>query len=604
MTNSETITSEPTDMPSARRHAGSWRETIESVVLAFIMAFLFRTFEAEAFVIPTGSMAPTLMGRHKDLTCDNCGFAWQSNASDEIDPRSGRRLAGRIDPRTGEPLPDVDVLACTCPNCRYTVDITPETPGEPLVASYSGDRIIASKLPLELNPPERWDVTVFRFPEEAQTNYIKRLVGLPNETLRIKHGDLYARGSDAVEFEILRKSHETSVAMLQPVYDNDFVQEDMIARGWPPRWQPDAPRSANSEQGSTSAGWTSQDNTRSFEIDSQAAGEHWLYYRHIVPSFEDWLAMEGSAPRETMRPPRPQLITDFTGYNTSYCPDPLQTRFNNDEGPAPDVSSLGLHWVSDLALECQVESLGQAGTFTLRLVEGGVRLQCRFQLATGTVTLSIDQLPDFVATAETPVRGTGSWTLRFANVDDRLLLWVDDEPVEFDTPTEFALSQAELPTSDDLAPVGIGAAGADLRVSHLRVLRDVYYIATDKSDAGRWSALSDYSPTDPYAGMSRQALADFMSDPARWDVMRGRRKVEFTLGPDQFFLLGDNSPRSQDGRLWNDGWFVERGLIVGKALFVYWPHAWETPYSFSVRAFGRELSLPFYPNFRRMGAIR
>jgi len=86
--------------------------------------------------------------------------------------------------------------------------------------------------------------------------------------------------------------------------------------------------------------------------------------------------------------------------------------------------------------------------------------------------------------------------------------------------------------------------------------------------------------------------------------MRGRRKVEFTLGPDQFFLLGDNSPRSQDGRLWNDGWFVDRGLIVGKALFVYWPHAWETPYSFSVRAFGRELSLPFYPNFRRMGAIR
>ena len=43
------------------------RETIESVVIAFVLAFLFRTFEAEAFVIPTGSMAPTLMGRHKDF---------------------------------------------------------------------------------------------------------------------------------------------------------------------------------------------------------------------------------------------------------------------------------------------------------------------------------------------------------------------------------------------------------------------------------------------------------------------------------------------------------------------------------------------------------
>ena len=33
------------------------RETIESIVVAFVLAFLFRTFEAEAFVIPTGSMS-------------------------------------------------------------------------------------------------------------------------------------------------------------------------------------------------------------------------------------------------------------------------------------------------------------------------------------------------------------------------------------------------------------------------------------------------------------------------------------------------------------------------------------------------------------------
>ena len=55
---------------SAAHHlpsASAIREAIESIVVAFILAFLFRTFEAEAFVIPTGSMAPTLMGRHK--TC-------------------------------------------------------------------------------------------------------------------------------------------------------------------------------------------------------------------------------------------------------------------------------------------------------------------------------------------------------------------------------------------------------------------------------------------------------------------------------------------------------------------------------------------------------
>ncbi|MBL9125168.1 MAG: hypothetical protein JNG90_16140, partial [Planctomycetaceae bacterium] len=43
------------------------RETIESIIIALMLAFLFRTFEGEAFEIPTGSMGPTLMGRHKDV---------------------------------------------------------------------------------------------------------------------------------------------------------------------------------------------------------------------------------------------------------------------------------------------------------------------------------------------------------------------------------------------------------------------------------------------------------------------------------------------------------------------------------------------------------
>src|SRR4051812_5803997 len=96
---------EATTAPGLRKD--SVRETVESVAVAFILAFLFRTFEAEAFVIPTGSMAPTLMGQHKDVVCEKCGYAYRANASDEE-------------------TRDIDVVRCTCPQCRYTMDVDPD----------------------------------------------------------------------------------------------------------------------------------------------------------------------------------------------------------------------------------------------------------------------------------------------------------------------------------------------------------------------------------------------------------------------------------------------------------------------------------------------
>src|SRR5262245_38634098 len=104
------------------------RETVESVVVAFVLAFLFRTFEAEAFVIPTGSMAPTLMGRHKDLTCENCGFPYRVTARPEVED-------------DGSPKRGVWMQSCQCPNCRYTMDIgTREQQSK--YPSYTEDRLL------------------------------------------------------------------------------------------------------------------------------------------------------------------------------------------------------------------------------------------------------------------------------------------------------------------------------------------------------------------------------------------------------------------------------------------------------------------------------
>src|SRR5918992_4102097 len=72
----------PAPAPAAHHHhEGSVKETVESILVAFILAFIFRAFVVEAFVIPTGSMAPTLLGAHVRMRCDDCGYRWNVNFS-------------------------------------------------------------------------------------------------------------------------------------------------------------------------------------------------------------------------------------------------------------------------------------------------------------------------------------------------------------------------------------------------------------------------------------------------------------------------------------------------------------------------------------------
>src|SRR6185295_18185864 len=154
---------------------------VESIVIAFVLAFLFRTFEAEAFVIPTGSMAPTLMGRHKDVDCPKCGYRYQVSASEEESEDPQRR-------------PPSDCIAGQCPMCHYVLPMMSNLPQGvpelrdskiPVQRSYNGDRILVNKYGYTFSDPQRWDVVVFKFPGDAKVNYIKRLVGLPGEKLWI-----------------------------------------------------------------------------------------------------------------------------------------------------------------------------------------------------------------------------------------------------------------------------------------------------------------------------------------------------------------------------------------------------------------------------------
>jgi len=575
-----------TETPPAHKHVPSpaaVREIVESVVVAFMLAFLFRTFEAEAFVIPTGSMAPTLMGRHKEVQCPKCHYWYQASASDEVDPNTNV-------PRG----PDAQIVGCTCPMCRYPMNLDQlarerKKKIEHEFPSFKGDRILVGKFCYQFREPERWDVAVFKYPGGAKTNFIKRLVGLPGETIQIYHGDIFVKRGRG-NFGIARKPPHKLLAMLQPVYDNDYVLPEILELGWPARWQPWL--SAN---GSSAGAWTTQD-YRCFEADGRAAGETWLRYQHVVPSPEQWKYLEnGELPADAKR----QLISDFAAYNTS-----------RPKRQDPDLDSAGLHWVGDLAVQCTLEVLSDSGQAVLEPVEAGWRMQCRIDVASGKATLAIEHEDprrqaqtidgkEYRPTAQTAVRGPGSYRIMFSNCDDQLRLWVQGSLVQFgsgDAATCYAPLNNSHPQdgsfASDLSPVGIGSQGTVLRISELKILRDIYYIAEKSSRFSTNGLLTDFEQIQfPYV---------VLSDPSRWDAFDKMHRVEFPLGEDQFLALGDNSPKSKDGRLWEqDGfeYYVKRKLLIGKALFIYWPHSWN-------KLPGTNVPFPLFPNVARMRFVR
>lgn len=550
------------------------RETIESIVVAIILAFLFRTFIAEAFVIPTGSMAPTLMGKHKDVECSQCGYAYQAGAS--VEDSDGSR-----------------VVASTCPICRYTMQLDTANGNH---ASFTGDRILVSKFSYDLNEPQRWDVIVFKYPGNAKQNYIKRLIGLPNETVRIRHGDIFVKPDGKETFQIARKPEHKLLAMLQTVHDSRYVSPLLEKAGWPDRW-----RAARVDGGESR--WTRDAQSRSYRADGNSDRMTWLRYQHVAPLYDDWIALLSGESIPDLSQLTGQLITDFYAYN-AYATGSLGAQEAGTLGPDPDDPRRpnGLHWVGDLAVEARVEVRGEQGKLALKLVESGIHFECTIDVASGEAELSMRGGPGGFQgeegklverpVAQTNVRGGGTYELRMANVDDEIWFWVNGRRVTFSSPTTYqGVAQPRphwSPEDDgDLSPVGIGSEGLELNVEWLRVLRDKYYIAT------RGGATMDHH----YPGyVTFLDVLQTFANPSTWATSElfewdAAGPVEFPLGPDEFFPLGDNSPQSKDARLWESAPHVDRKLLTGKALLIYWPHAWNRP-------------IPFLPNIQRMGFIR
>jgi signal peptidase I len=127
-------------------------ELLDSGLIAFVLVFLLiRPWVVQAFYIPSASMQPTLMG-----------------------PR--------------DPLSDME-----------------EGAGRVMRRSRQGDRILVNKFVYRLTPAQRGDIIVFRAPPQAfygndRRDFVKRLIGLPGDVIRIRRGEgVYVNGRRVVE---------------------------------------------------------------------------------------------------------------------------------------------------------------------------------------------------------------------------------------------------------------------------------------------------------------------------------------------------------------------------------------------------------------------
>ncbi|MHC5109505.1 MAG: S26 family signal peptidase [Planctomycetota bacterium] len=526
------------------------KETLESIVVALILAFVFRAFIVEAFIIPTGSMAPTLYGAHGTILCNDCGTEFGYGLRDLADGRPGSIV------RSND--------YAYCPNCRTgntrlatnDIDRNPE----------AGDRILVLKWSYDIGipqfGPQRWDVTVFKDPSDGATNFIKRLVGVPNEVLMIVDGDIYTlplselsqesltaldeirqekyairtgqqsgRLSPTPRFvleeldrksRITRKSAKAQDSLWLPAYDHDMKPRN--ARTSQPYWQPLTP---------DQTGW-------------QEKGRRFLF--EGLTEAEDILELRGPPLRATC------------AYNISAG--------GNRPGPIKPNATYP-PYVHD-----------QRVRFVLRpeTREGGVAIQLRKgqRIFDGLIgfdgQVSIKEKastkprprPVMMSKTIDPLVPGRSIEVSMENLDYRLTLSVDGEVVlqTSDDPSSDRYFGPTLPalrkgiTRREARPRIIGHGGK-FELSHVAVHRDVYYYLDPGSNsmAGAW----------PRSG---------------W----GSKENPIMLREGEFFMLGDNTAASKDSRLWDNvcdilaprGDAVQLGTVprdqlIGRAFFVYWP---------------------------------
>lgn len=101
------------------------------------------------------------------------------------------------------------ILAYLITNFLIVNAVVPSASMETTV--MTGDRLVANRLSYMLSDPERFDIVVFKYPDDESILYIKRIIGMPGETIQIKDGNVYVNGeSNPLRCDFINEYMDTS----------------------------------------------------------------------------------------------------------------------------------------------------------------------------------------------------------------------------------------------------------------------------------------------------------------------------------------------------------------------------------------------------------
>ena len=554
---------------------GTFRALTEAFVSLFVAVLLFRTFAAEGYMISTGSMAPSLLGFHKRVVCPTCGitFPFGTAYDTDEDPEANVAVAGRS--------------TAVCPNCGQPgIDVAD-------VPRNHGDQLLVNKQAYTFGTPKRWDIIVFRNPARATEAYVKRVVGLPGDSLQIVGGDVVVNG------QIAQKSYAEQVATRILVHDHFFrpIKDETV----PPHWQIVESDTAGSER-SRPLSWIA--NGPSFRLrggDVRRPDKDpwsWVEYHHwarvggayttTVPllKWPDNLSSE-SVPAAGLKFDQEKGEFSVTGALSGDVAKQLleltdDKSFQNavrelyeashisaiydDYGYNPSSEAGTPNAVSDLMVSANITLQGGSGEFVIEITNGATVFSVVFDIVRREINLFAEPLPEgmtlnsqSVVPKSEPVTKPVPWpksfgnsggTIDFSIFDQQIIVAIDGKPV-FE-PQSFEPPKGVQPPR---IPVRFGARGLDIRVNQLKLYRDVYYT----------ESRSRHAVTRPYE-----------------------------LKEDEFFVLGDNSPVSHDSRRW-DNPVVNRSHLVGKPFLVHLP---SKPGNLKIGNHEMQLRLPDWERIR------